>query len=147
MSRIAVSAINNQATPELDLIRRQQAAIRKATKKVGRLVEKRARVLVPQPGYPGDDPDLIALRYTLTTVVKQGRTIYGLVGPKRQGGQHGLLVEGAYSGGLIDVRHHSHGEPTGTILKKSAFLYGAAASTLEQQKQVMHADLRAIRSG
>jgi len=67
-----------------------------------------------------------------------------VVGPRRPEGSHGHLVEGAYAKGgqwiNIDVRHHSHGKPTGVILKKHPFVQSASEQTRTQQ-------VAAIREG
>lgn len=69
----------------------------------GRLVIRRAKQLVPKPGYPGDktrrDPELTPLRDTIVSVLRnyRGGAVMGLViGPyyaQHGGGNHGHNVE------------------------------------------------------
>ena len=58
------------------------------------VVRKKARQLVPTPGYPGDKPGLKPLRDTIGLAVRDyGETIFGVVGPEYPAGAHGHLVE------------------------------------------------------
>lgn len=64
-------------------------------RKAGGVVVKRAKELVPKPGYPGDKQGLKPLMDTLATIVKQYATTFvAISGPQRPAGAHGHLVEG-----------------------------------------------------
>lgn len=70
--------------------------LEKAIRKGIGMVSKRAKQLVPPPGYPGDKPGLKPLRETLGTVLrryKNGMIIAGVAGPEYPAGAHGHLVE------------------------------------------------------
>ena len=116
--------------------------LKDAMKRAALVIAKRARVLVPPPGYPGDKPQHKSLRDTIVARGSSSRdTTSGLV---KAAGQHSHLVEGAYfKNGVwinVDVRHTSHGQPTGVILKKHPFIQPAEEQTKPQQ-------LAAIREG
>jgi len=116
-----------------------QRELKKGLRKAGLLVARRARQLVPQPGYPGDKPELKPLRDTIGVEVKEGDvTLYAVIGPQRPAGAHGHLVEGAKP-----VRHHSHGRPTGVVLKPNPFLAPAVLTTAAAQKTAMLKALKA----
>lgn len=105
--------------------------VRKALRKAGQVVIKRAKQLVPPPGYPGDKPGLKPLRDTIGQEIKDGRTTYfTVVGPKYPAGAHGYLVE-------VPHQHFSHGQPTGGMTEPHPFMEPAAESTKPQQRQAM----------
>lgn len=86
--------------------------LEKAVRKGLNRIKKRARELVPPPGYPGDKPGLKPLRDTIGTVLRRykgGVVIAGVVGPEYPAGAHGHLVE---HGHRIAVRG------TGTLMPK-----------------------------
>ena len=113
---------------------------RKALRRAGAVVVRRAKQLVPPPGYPGDKPELKPLRDTIGVEVKQGRrALYAVVGPKRPAGSHGHLVEGTTS-----VRHFARGKPTGVILKKTPFLEPASKQTFSKQREAISKILRTV---
>ncbi len=114
----------------LEVPHKTNQALKKALRKAGQHVVKRAKQLVPRPGYPGDKPDLKPLRDTIGVEVKQGETIYAVVGPKRPAGAHGHLVEGG-------ARHHSWGVPTGVMTKPVPFIEPASQDT----KHLQHTEL------
>lgn len=73
----------------------RHVAMPRALRAASSVVVKRAKELVPQPGYPGDKPGLKALRDTIGYVVKiYGQISVAVIGPQRPAGAHGHLVEG-----------------------------------------------------
>ena len=115
-----------------------------ALRKGGKIVAARAKQLVPPPGYPGDKPEFKPLRETIGVEVKvYSSASVAIIGPKRPAGAHGHLVEGVDSKGEnVDVRHHSRGQPTGSILKKTPFMGPASRDTKEQQRAAVTEGIR-----
>lgn len=105
---------------------------RKALRKMGQVVVRRARALVPQPGYPGDKPEYKPLRDTIAVEVKEGRQLFAVVGPKRPAGAHGHLVEYGH-------RVVSHGVDTGYVTEPHPFMEPAATETRPQQDAIERA--------
>lgn len=110
--------------------------LKDAMKLAAKAIVTRAKMLVPPPGYPGDKPNVRSLLASIKPASRSGQdTTTGLV---RAHGQHSHLVEGAYfKDGQwinIDVKHKSHGQATGTILKKTPFIQDAEQQTRGQQK-------------
>lgn len=110
--------------------------IKSGLRTAGRVVVREAQARVP---ISDDDTDK-HLRDTLGVVIREGRTIYAVVGPQYPAGAHGHLVEGAGGKDMhtINVRHHSHGRPTGKILRKQPFVGPAAEATHEEQLRAVH---------
>lgn len=116
--------------------------IKSGLRTAGRAVARAAETLVPI-GHTRETH----LRDSFVVSVKEGRMPYCIVGPSWFTGRHGILVEGQGGDDMhqIDVRHHSHGKPTGIILRKQPFLMPAADITrLEQEKAMTDAINRAI---
>lgn len=109
-----------------------QAGLRAA----GSLVVRRARQLVPQPGYPGDKPEFKPLRDTLATEVRgYTNAMVAVVGPKRPAGSHGHLVEESHA-------HYAHGQPTGIRTKATPFMGPASRETKLKQQAAVTAGIK-----
>ena len=108
----------------LEVLMNANRELAKNVTAAGRIIARRAKQLVPPPGYPGDDPALMPLRETLRSEYKEysGDVKMAVVGPKRPEGAHGHLVERGF-------RHYAHGVPTGTIVAGQPFLEAAAKDT------------------
>lgn len=66
----------------------------KALKEAGKVVQRKAKANVSEPGYPGDKPGLKPLRETIIVVIRQyGSKRFAYVGPKWPEGNHGFNVE------------------------------------------------------
>ena len=108
--------------------------IRAGLRRAGAMVVRRARQLVPQPGYPGDKPEFKPLRETIATEVKvYANAAVAIVGPKSPAGAHGHLVESSHA-------HYAHGQPTGVRTKPTPFIEPAARETKLRQ-------MAAVREG
>lgn len=71
-------------------------AMIKVMREAGKLLENRVKTLLPKPGYPGDKPDLVPLRNTLHTRVRdyQNKAFRVMItGYAYPAGAHGHLVE------------------------------------------------------
>lgn len=102
-----------------------------ALRKGAQVVIRRAKPLVPPPGYPGDKPDLKPLRETLGVVTRTYRTVVmALAGPRWPAGAHGHLVEQSH-------RHFAHGEFTGEMTEAKPFIEPASESTRSQQDMIV----------
>ena len=102
------------------------AAIRKALK----IHNKRAKELIPPPGYPGDKPEFTPLRETLITMIKQNEEgTLGIAGSRRGkgGGSHSHLVQESH-------RHFSHGRDTGVMTKATPYNEISAKDTKLRQR-------------
>ena len=145
MARVTLTGFEKALSVMSDLpLEMRGPAIKAALRKAGQVVARRAKQLVPPPGYPGDKPEFKPLRDTLGVEVKgyESATV-AIVGPKRPAGAHGHLVEGADSEGQnIDVRHHSRGQPTGTVLVKQPFVGPAAKQTEGAQRTAIEEGIR-----
>jgi len=106
--------------------------MRKAFRSMGNVVVRRARQLVPPPGYPGDKPELTPLRDTLKVEVKEGRQLFAVIGPKAGagGGPHGHLVEFGHS--IVTAA----GVDTGYRAEPHPFLEPAAEDTRTRQDKI-----------
>ena len=115
-------------------------ALKSGLRKAGQQVVKRAKQLVPGPGYPGDKPALKPLRETLRTEVKEyANAIVAISGPKWPEGAHGHLVEESH-------QHFSHGKATGVMTEAQPFIEPAAKDTRElQDKSVRDGVAKAIK--
>jgi hypothetical protein len=100
-------------------------------------VKKRAKQLVPEPGYPGDKPGLKPLRDTIGSAVREyGDVVVGVVGPEYPAGAHGHLVEHGHKEVLWGVR-------TGDFVEGAPFMEPAVDSTLEEQKAAVERRIKA----
>lgn len=103
-------------------------ALQSGLRTAGRVVVKRAKQLVPPPGYPGDKPDLKPLRDTIGVELRNYATVaVAVIGPKRPAGAHGHLVEESH-------RHFSRGRETGIFTEPHPFMGPAAEETKHQQQ-------------
>jgi len=99
-------------------------------RKAGGVVVKRAKELVPKPGYPGDKPGLKPLMDTLGVLVKQYASAFvAIIGPQRPAGSHGHLVEGGT---------RQHGLRAGVARKKATGKKAIAADGLIYGQRVRH---------
>lgn len=100
-----------------------------ALRKMGNVVARRARQLVPPPGYPGDKPDKKPLRDTIGVEIKYGRQRYAVIGPMRPAGAHGHLVEFSH-------RYFAWGVDTGRMTEPHPFMGPAAQETIPRQNAI-----------
>jgi len=140
---MAVVQITGAEAIEADLSRipleLRGTAMRSGLRAAGTLVVRRAKQLVPQPGYPGDKPEFKPLRDTLGVEVRAyENAMVAVVGPKRPAGSHGHLVEYSHM-------HYAHGQPTGIRTKATPFIGPAVKETkLRQMAAVQRVVKRAV---
>jgi len=72
----------------------REKQIRTALHKAGKVVVNRAKQLVPQPGYEGDNDEKRSLKQSIKVKVKAYKTtVCAFVGPSRPYGNHAHLIE------------------------------------------------------
>jgi hypothetical protein len=91
-----------------------------------KVVVKRARELVPKPGYAGDKPGLKPLRETIGHTVKTyGQIFVAIIGPQRPAGAHGHLVERDVKAHIIVASAYSSTVPHGRYREKAIARYAS----------------------
>ena len=108
------------------------SSLKAGLRKGGNKVKSRAKQLVPPPGYPGDKPELEALKDTISVEIRDyDNAMVAVTGPKRPAGHHGHLVEH----GHMIVTHD--GTNTGQAATPHPFLEPAAQQTKHEQRSAI----------